>query len=74
MTNRLKELRTEAGLVVWGLATQANVSPTTVTAIEKHGFLPRPKTQQRIADALGVPVYDIWPNHEIASTQEVVCA
>ena len=60
-TNRLRELRRERELALWGLAARAGVSATTLSAVEKWGYVPGLGVRRRIAAALGVDVLAIWP-------------
>jgi DNA-binding XRE family transcriptional regulator len=60
-SNRLRDLRREHGLALWGLAARAGVSASTLSAIERWDYLPTPPVRQRIADALGVEASAIWP-------------
>lgn len=59
--NRLKELRTEAGVRVMQLAVAARCSSQTIGAVERFGLTPGQDTQSRIAQALGVDATEIWP-------------
>jgi lambda repressor-like predicted transcriptional regulator len=59
--NRLRDLRRDHGLALWGLAARSGVSASTLSAIERWDYLPTPPTRQRIADALGVEAAAIWP-------------
>jgi DNA-binding XRE family transcriptional regulator len=59
--NSLKRVRRAHGLAQYGLAAQAGVSPTMVSAIERWNYHPTAAVCQRIAAALGVQVADIWP-------------
>ena len=67
MKNQLKAVRRERGLAIWGLSVISGVSPSLLTAIEKWGYVPTANTQQRIAEALGVQVEDIWIQPESQS-------
>ena len=60
-TNNLRELRRHRGLALWGLAARAGVSATTLSAVERWGYLPSPAVRRRVAAALGVDVLAIWP-------------
>ena len=60
MNSQLKAARRAQGLAIWGLSVLSGVSPSLLTAIEKWGYVPGANTQQRIADALGLQVDDIW--------------
>jgi lambda repressor-like predicted transcriptional regulator len=59
--NRLRDLRREHGLALWGLAARTGVSASTLSAIERWDYMPTPPVRQRIADALGIEVSVIWP-------------
>ena len=60
MNSQLRAIRRARGLAIWGLSVMSGVSPSLLTAIEKWGYVPGTNTQQRIADALGLQVEDIW--------------
>jgi lambda repressor-like predicted transcriptional regulator len=60
VSNQLRATRRARGLAIWGLSVMSGVSPSLLTAIEKWGYVPGADTRQRIADALGVQVEDIW--------------
>ena len=62
--NRLRAIRQAQKLSLWGLATHAKTSATTLSAIEKWGYHPGAGLRARIAAALGVQVTDIWPVEE----------
>ena len=66
-TNRLRELRKEQGLALWGLAARTGVSASTLSAIERWDYLPTPPVRQRIAEALGVEASAIWPEFGLAA-------
>lgn len=61
---RLRALRRQRELALYGLATLSGVSPTTICAVEKWGYRPRVEVRKRIASALGVNVTDIWPDED----------
>ena len=61
---RLKTLRQQRGLAIYGLAVRAQCSPTTLTAVERWGYRPSAAVCERIAAALEVSVEDIWPERE----------
>ena len=65
---RMKALRVERGLAIYGLAVRARCSPTTIGAIERWGYRPSAAVCERLAAALGVTVADILPER-----QGVVC-
>jgi DNA-binding XRE family transcriptional regulator len=60
-SNRLRDLRREHGLALWGLAARTGVSASTLSAIERWDYVPTRPVRQRIADALGVELSAIWP-------------
>jgi DNA-binding XRE family transcriptional regulator len=64
VTNRLKQFRESRRLAQYGLAVMASTSPTTIIAIERYGLRPSVPVRQRIAQALGVPEAEIWPEQE----------
>jgi lambda repressor-like predicted transcriptional regulator len=68
----LRDERQRQGLSLWALAVRAGCSPTTLTAIEVHGFAPRVETKERIADALGVGVDELWPELGVADASAEV--
>jgi lambda repressor-like predicted transcriptional regulator len=70
MSSQLKATRRARGLAIWGLSVMSGVSPSLLTAIEKWGYVPGANTQQRIADALGVQVEDIWTQEEAQPASE----
>lgn len=59
--NHLRTIRRTTGLALWGLAARAGVSATTLSAVERWGYLPGPDVRSRVAEALGVDVPAIWP-------------
>lgn len=60
MENRLKEILDARGIKYGWLAEQAGVSRNTVTSLI-NGSCPRLDLAYRVAAALGLSVYDIWP-------------
>lgn len=60
-TNRLRDVRREQGLALWGLAARSGVSATMLSAAEKWGYVPSLGVRRRIAASLGVDVVAIWP-------------
>lgn len=55
---KLKLLRENAGLSIYGLAKKANVTTEGVSKLEQGGRTPTWDTVCRLADALGVSVAD----------------
>jgi DNA-binding XRE family transcriptional regulator len=64
MESKLKEIRTGRGLAICALAVSSGVSPSTIGWIERHGYCPALRTRQRLADALDMPMHEIWPEPE----------
>ena len=60
--NQLRQIRKNRGLAIAGLAAQAGASAAMICAIERWGHVPRPETRERLAQALGATVDQIWPN------------
>jgi transcriptional regulator with XRE-family HTH domain len=58
---RIRELRTEKGLTQVRLAVAADMNPATLNRIEQGKANPNLKTLERLADALGVEVGDLFP-------------
>lgn len=58
--NRLKELRSEAGLTQAQLAEAVGVSRKTINTIENRVFVPSTVLALKLAVALGVTVHDIF--------------
>jgi len=65
MENRLRELRLQRGLALWGLTARSGVAASTLSAIERHGYEPSARTRARIATALGAAVEEIWPGQAL---------
>jgi DNA-binding XRE family transcriptional regulator len=61
---RLRALRQQRELAIYGLAALSGVSPTTICAAEKWGYVPRSEVRERIAAALDVDVSELWPEQE----------
>jgi transcriptional regulator with XRE-family HTH domain len=57
---RIRELRTEKGLTQVRLAVAADMNPATLNRIEQGKANPNLKTLERLADALGVEVGDLF--------------
>lgn len=55
-TEALKALRESNGDTQVSLASRAGISETALNQIEQGKAKPRPKTIQKLADALGVPI------------------
>ena len=61
MENKLKVILDQRGIKYGWLAEQVGVSRNTVTALI-NGSCPNLKLAYKIADALNLSVYDIWPH------------
>lgn len=57
---RLLYWRTRRALNVRELASKSKVSSTTIVRIEKGDYIPRTDVIRRLADALNVPLDDMW--------------
>ncbi len=55
----LKQLRTARGLSQARLAARAELDPSTVNQIERGAREASPSTIRKLADALGVSIYDL---------------
>lgn len=62
----LRSIRLDRGLAIAAVAVRARVASGTIITIEKYGHNPRSETKQRLADALGVAVEQIWPTADRA--------
>ena len=65
-SNRLRELRTAAGLTQAELAERAGISRTAVTAIEGHRLLPSVAAALALAETLGTTVEVLFGRGETA--------
>ena len=52
----VRKLREQAGIDLVGLAKQAQISPTTLSSLERTGARYRPETLEKVALVLGVTV------------------
>jgi len=57
---RIKELRKKKGLTQEGLAEEMNVHPSLIGPIESGHKFPRALTFAKLAQALNVPLYQLW--------------
>lgn len=66
MAELLKVVRqSRDGMTQMGLAVKSGVSISTIVNIENNRQIPSIHVARKIADALGVSVYDIaWPTEE----------
>jgi len=60
MEVKIKEVRLMHGLSLKDLAEKSGVSESNISRIENHKQQPRPSTMRKLANALGVPVIDLW--------------
>ena len=60
MNNRVKELRTAAGMTQQQLADRVHVSSRTIISLEKELYNPSLLLAYRIAELFGVTVEDLY--------------
>jgi len=61
--NKLREIRARRGMTLSALAIRADVEPSLLSLVERGKGL-APKTAERLAGALGLPVKTVFPNLE----------
>lgn len=54
-------LRNALGYSQQQLAIMAKISPATIVAIEKYGYMPGAWVRKKLARALKVPETSVWP-------------
>lgn len=59
--NQFKIYREKAGLAQMAVAVKSKTSIATISAIEKHGYIPGPDLRARIAKVLRVSANKLWP-------------
>lgn len=72
MKNRVKELRTAAGMTQQQLADRVHVSSRTIISLEKELYNPSLLLAYRIAELFGVTVEDLYclkENRELENRQ-----
>ena len=72
MKNRVKELRTAAGMTQQQLADRVHVSSRTIISLEKELYNPSLLMAYRIAELFGVTVEDLYclkENRELEDRQ-----
>ena len=72
MKNRVKELRTAAGMTQQQLADRVHVSSRTIISLEKELYNPSLLLDYRIAELFGVTVEDLYclkENRELEDRQ-----
>jgi transcriptional regulator with XRE-family HTH domain len=69
MSSKLTEIREASDIKMRQLAIRAGVSASTISDIERYGYVPRPVTQKKIANALEVEVMAIWPDKRVATAK-----
>ena len=72
MKNRVKELRTAAGMTQQQLADRVHVSSRTIISLEKELYNPSLLRAYRIAELFGVTVEDLYclkENRELEDRQ-----
>lgn len=68
--SRIRFLRMACNLTQEDLAERANISVTFVGTTERGKSIPSVKTCQKMAEALGVPLYGLFKNSEEQTEQE----
>lgn len=63
LSNRVREVRTTAGLTQAALANTVGVSRQTIIAIEQGGYTPSIKLALLLASALHTPVEELFSLH-----------
>jgi DNA-binding XRE family transcriptional regulator len=61
ITNRIKELREQAGLTQVGLARRARMASTNLNAIENGRLAPWPKVKRALARVLKTTQEELFP-------------
>lgn len=61
VVNRVRQLRGEKGLNQRQLSEASHTCQALLSAIERGTLKPWPKVAERLSEALGVPVEDIFP-------------
>ena len=61
MKNRLRELRQRAGISQQQLAVKARMNPSTLTMIERYGYIPGAEVRLKIAKALKTTESELFP-------------
>lgn len=59
--NRVRERRKQLRLAQQALGVAARVSPSILVSIERYDYRPTKEVQQRLADALGCTIEQLWP-------------
>lgn len=59
--NRVREERKRQGLTQFELAKRANIHPVEIGRIERGIIKPFPGWRKRLAEALGVPEAELFP-------------
>ena len=61
LDNKCLAVRNRRGFSQQKLAVLAGVSPATIVAIEKYGYVPGPWVRRKLARALRASEAGIWP-------------
>ena len=64
LPNRLKEVRTQAGITQAELAARVGTHPSYISNVENYHFAPTIERREQIAAFLQVAITDIWPEPE----------
>jgi transcriptional regulator with XRE-family HTH domain len=70
--NRLRELREARGMALRKLSAVSGVAVSTLHGIEAYGAYARPQTWTKIADALGVEVWELQAPTGIPRAEEPI--
>jgi len=70
MISNLKKLRENTGMGVCEFAKRIGVRQPSYSLLEKQGHYKALEKAYKIADALGVGIYDIWPRDESTTRVE----
>ncbi len=62
--DRIRQLRKERGLSQAKLAVRADMDPATLNRLERGTGNPNLKTLERVAEALGIEVVDLFPKEQ----------
>lgn len=72
MKNRVKECRLKAHLSQEELATRSGLARPTISKIERNECESSDLSRQKIADALGFPIEEVFPDSQAHETPSVI--
>ena len=58
---KIKTIRKRLGLSLADVAERCGLHPQAIARVEREGFDPKASTVAKIAEALGVPVCELYP-------------